>query len=427
MSEAAAAAAAVPPGDVGNGGKEKPPTPWFLYFVVFLLIVLVVLIALYCVALNDPNFPTRRHRGPNLVNSQGGPPSWMNSALRSRPVTGAKAQPHEIPFALHRQAKFPKPSKIIRPNAENASVAAPPPPPPPVAAAAAAVASAVDASGGGELRAAVSMIPNMIRSSLLGFAPKLLSALKSTPNAELGEETKNSSDGISEETRHTTYGHGDAPPYVSGVELVDGSILRISGANFDENAAVAFLGLTNECTCQVMSTSRIDCHCDKPDKSILARLRAMVINPDSQSFSWDDPANKSYYLSFTSPGIPKQAVVGQTLTVGVGLFANGVLELFPSASISIWLEVILRPQPPSSSSSSSSSSDSDTESNTANEEQVIKELWVEIARGKAEFHNIAMPAAGTYVLRATAVQKQPNGRKQIVAPIIESLPIQTKE
>jgi hypothetical protein len=101
---------------MGDGGATATtgPTPWFLYFMVMLLMVLVILIILFCLALNDPNFPSRSHRGPNLTNNND--PTASMAYSNKAPVTGARALPHEIPFALHRPPPLPKTSFIHRQN-----------------------------------------------------------------------------------------------------------------------------------------------------------------------------------------------------------------------------------------------------------------------------------------------------------------------
>lgn len=93
------------PGALLAPPKVAGPTPWFLYFMVLLLFGLAILIVLFCIALNDPKFPHRKHRGPSLI----------NGAQYFKPAqTGAIARPHQIPFELHRPPPLPKPSNLQR-------------------------------------------------------------------------------------------------------------------------------------------------------------------------------------------------------------------------------------------------------------------------------------------------------------------------
>jgi hypothetical protein len=87
--------------DAGDPSVGRP-TPWFLHLIVVLLLGLAVVIVLFCMALSDPEFPSRRHRGPTIVGAPA--PAASNRLMLLKAVTGPRAQPHEIPFGFHRQA-----------------------------------------------------------------------------------------------------------------------------------------------------------------------------------------------------------------------------------------------------------------------------------------------------------------------------------
>jgi hypothetical protein len=99
---------------------STPQTPWFLYFMVLLLVLLAVLIGLYCAALSDEEFPSHRHRGPNVAANA--PRSLSHAAALAKLVTGPLALPHEIPFELHRPPPIRHSKLLHRPD-----VSAPPP------------------------------------------------------------------------------------------------------------------------------------------------------------------------------------------------------------------------------------------------------------------------------------------------------------
>jgi hypothetical protein len=117
--------ASVPTLDAAFPLDRSAPTPWFIYFMVVLLVVLIILIALFCGALNDPEFPSHKHKGPKWAH--GGPVALHDSPDSAvlRAQTGPTALPHQVPFALHRARQGPPPSRLRHPIVSPTSASQP--------------------------------------------------------------------------------------------------------------------------------------------------------------------------------------------------------------------------------------------------------------------------------------------------------------
>lgn len=431
------------------------PTPWFLYFMIVLLALLAVLIALYCVALNDPNFPSRRHRGPNTIPNA--PKPMTSAAALVKPVTGAAALPHEIPFEMHRLT-LPKPSKLAHPSLQTDVHADQTNLGPPIQ------NQTLDETvppatlpGGAQTTANLvrsfvrnpfgSYLGSMMQNPLSIGMSILRNKTQKTPSQQNLHGSIQSSDGQIQPIQpiHAPSVQGGsysiAPgsvvfkpgPYVARVHWATDSC-EIEGMNFAQESQVVFSrdGRHIAGDCQLTSEGTLRCRI--PDRRLLglvsnndgssdnlaelAGIKTLVTNPDSQTaeLSADGP---SYYISFAPPGVPRRLGVGASIDVRVGLYMGGVLELDPISPVSIWLEVLQEEDSESDHGSVSSRDRYDP--------IVLAETWAEIdQKGLAQFPNVIFPNSGKFTIRASAVQRQVNAAanvRKIIAPIVESLPI----
>lgn len=370
--------------------REKPATPWFIYFMVLLLALLVMLIILYCIALNDPDFPSHKHPGPNLAGITR--PTLSSTIALLKPETGARALPHEIPFELHRPSPLEKPSKLVHPSSMRA--------------------------GGGDKEAVASLqqqqqqqlpqgpqmtqmhptnmerVTNVIRSiarqDILGLATSFLPK-QAGPSSKVPQQMING-------------------PYVS--RLTKGatpSELIVEGAHFTTESEVRLLtDHYRTLDCQYVDSNHLRCANVESGAASGDTYRISVVNPDSQSCDFDPRDTNAYYISFAPPGI--RALVHHNDVVRVGLYAAGVPETFPAQSVTICIDVL----------------------NRIDLSKVVSTTCAELVQGYASFQldkmmiiNPRREDTSQWVLRATATQvvvDPHTNNPKVIAPVIESYP-----
>ena len=417
-------------------GVEKTATPWFLYFIVFLLASLAILIALYCVALNDPDFPSKKHRGPNLAGND--QPALNSSIVLLKPETGARAIHQDIPFHFHRPPPAPKPSKLhpkFDNNSDSQSLASNLLPPQENLHEDQQIVFRKPPSN-------FERVSNVLRS----IATQNIFGLS---NALLPKQSQQSQHHQSTGARKPMIDDGNmivaGGPYVNRVDWGEQEWV-IEGTNFSPKSQVLFSldvqHLAGDCLFH--SSTVLKC---KPiaDASFKKVASIMIMNEDSQSCQTVVP----YYISFGPPGLPKRWVIDkQDFIVRVGLYTDGVPELYPSLPVQIWFEILqenntssptFTPNSQNSQSSQRSrdSNDNGGRSNVSSDgrKMVIGEEWQALSDGYATFDAKEIGGglwglkpngshAAKVVFRASAVQTNPNTQfRKIIAPIIESFPI----